>query len=146
MYDAVQLFAKALQDLDGSKAINFPPISCDSGLRGLDGSSIINFMKPSSIQGLTGKVKFDEQGFRSEFVLDLIYLTKDGLEKIGAWAPGKGINITKNMSNEYDTLLLQNKTLIVTTYVVTFFFLLLLTFDRCDSFLSCHIFFISLEP
>ncbi|KAF8784441.1 glutamate receptor ionotropic, kainate 2-like isoform X2 [Argiope bruennichi] len=117
MYDAVQLFAKALQDLDGSKAINFPPISCDSGLRGLDGSSIINFMKPSSIQGLTGKVKFDEQGFRSEFVLDLIYLTKDGLEKIGAWAPGKGINITKNMSNEYDTLLLQNKTLIVTTYV-----------------------------
>ncbi|GFR03456.1 glutamate receptor ionotropic, kainate 2 [Trichonephila clavata] len=117
MYDAVQLFAKALQDLDGSKSIYFPNISCDSGLRGLDGSSIINFMKPSSIQGLTGKVKFDEQGFRSEFVLDLIYLTKDGLEKIGVWAPGKGINITKNMSNEYDTLLLQNKTLIVTTYV-----------------------------
>ncbi|KAG8199188.1 hypothetical protein JTE90_016016 [Oedothorax gibbosus] len=118
MYDAVQLFAKALQDLDGSKSIiDFPPISCDSGLRGLDGSSIINFMKPSSIQGLTGKVKFDEQGFRSEFVLDLIYLTNNGLEKIGVWAPGKGINITKNMSNEYDTLLLQNKTLIVTTYV-----------------------------
>ncbi|GIX92217.1 glutamate receptor ionotropic, kainate 2 [Caerostris extrusa] len=48
MYDAVQLFAKALQDLDGSKSIYFPPISCDSGLRGLDGSSIINFMKPVS--------------------------------------------------------------------------------------------------
>lgn len=49
MYDAVQLFAKALQDLDGSKSIiDFPPISCDSGLRGLDGSSIINFMKPVS--------------------------------------------------------------------------------------------------
>ncbi|GFT15015.1 glutamate receptor, ionotropic kainate 3 [Trichonephila clavipes] len=46
MYDAVQLFAKALQDLDGSKSIYFPNISCDSGLRGLDGSSIINFMKP----------------------------------------------------------------------------------------------------
>ncbi|GFQ72094.1 glutamate receptor ionotropic, kainate 2 [Trichonephila clavata] len=48
MYDAVQLFAKALQDLDGSKSIYFPNISCDSGLRGLDGSSIINFMKPVS--------------------------------------------------------------------------------------------------
>lgn len=39
----------------------------------------------SSIQGLTGKVKFDEQGFRSEFVLDLIYLTKDGLEKVSSF-------------------------------------------------------------
>ena len=34
------------------------------------------------IEGLTGTVKFDNNGRRSEFILELVELTKDGLKKV----------------------------------------------------------------
>lgn len=117
MYDAVKLFAMALQDLDESKAIEFPPISCENGVRGSDGTSIINYMKPISLQGSTGKVAFDSQGFRSsEFVLDILHLTKRGILKIGYWTPETNVKILQHdISHAFDADLIRNKTLIVTT-------------------------------
>jgi ABC-type amino acid transport substrate-binding protein len=50
-------------------------------------------MKKISIDGLTGNIKFDEDGKRSEFVLDIIGLTDEGLQKIGNWDSTKGLNI-----------------------------------------------------
>ncbi|XP_013790790.1 glutamate receptor ionotropic, kainate 1-like, partial [Limulus polyphemus] len=119
IYDAVKLFAKALADFDTSKTVVFPPIFCESGEPSEDaiGTSIRNLMKLIKIQGLTGEVKFDQQGYRSEFHLDLLFLSQDGFKKIGGWHSSYGINITLNATSEYNSLLLQNKSLIVTTVI-----------------------------
>ncbi|XP_076373999.1 glutamate receptor ionotropic, kainate 2-like isoform X2 [Tachypleus tridentatus] len=119
IYDAVKLFTKALADFDTSKRIEFPPIFCKSGEPSEDaiGTSLRNLMKLIKIQGLTGEVKFDQQGYRSDFVLDLLFLFDDGLEKIGTWHSNYGVNITVNASSEYNALLMQNKSLIVTTVI-----------------------------
>lgn len=115
IYDAVQMFAKAIQELEKSRTIDFPPIQCDAGIRGSDGTSILNFMKSTTIRGLTGDVMFDLQGYRSHFFLDLMFLTSSGLTKIGTWNPESGLNVTSNITSDYFTLLLRNKTLVVTT-------------------------------
>ncbi|XP_076391789.1 kainate-type ionotropic glutamate receptor subunit 1D isoform X8 [Megachile rotundata] len=68
--------------------------------------------------GLTGIIKFDHQGFRSDFILDIIELNnKEGLKKIGTWNSTKGINFTRSYKEEYTQIVenLQNKTFIVTT-------------------------------
>nr|KAF7409253.1 hypothetical protein H0235_014105 [Vespula pensylvanica] len=68
--------------------------------------------------GLTGIIKFDHQGFRSDFILDIIELNnKDGLKKIGTWNSTKGINFTRSYGDVYTQIVenLQNKTFIVTT-------------------------------
>lgn len=72
--------------------------------------------------GLTGIIKFDHQGFRSDFVLDIIELnSKEGLKKIGTWNSTKGINFTRSYGDVYTQIVenLQNKTFIVTTILVS---------------------------
>lgn len=72
--------------------------------------------------GLTGIIKFDHQGFRSDFILDIIELNnKEGLKKIGTWNSTKGINFTRSYREEYTQIVenLQNKTFIVTTILVS---------------------------
>ena len=34
------------------------------------------------IEGLTGRIKFDQQGVRTEFELEIVELKKHGLEKV----------------------------------------------------------------
>ncbi|XP_011872466.1 PREDICTED: glutamate receptor ionotropic, kainate 2-like [Vollenhovia emeryi] len=73
---------------------------------------------PVEMTGLTGIIKFDHQGFRSDFVLDIIELNnKEGLKKIGTWNSTKGINFTRSYGDVYTQIVesLQNKTFIVTT-------------------------------
>nr|XP_053632783.1 glutamate receptor ionotropic, kainate 3-like [Cherax quadricarinatus] len=45
MYDAVQLFAKALDDLDRSRHIGVTPLECDGDITWVHGNSLINYMK-----------------------------------------------------------------------------------------------------
>ncbi|XP_076391786.1 kainate-type ionotropic glutamate receptor subunit 1D isoform X3 [Megachile rotundata] len=118
MYDAVHLFAKALHDLDTSQQIDIKPLSCESTDTWPHGYSLINYMKIVEMTGLTGIIKFDHQGFRSDFILDIIELNnKEGLKKIGTWNSTKGINFTRSYKEEYTQIVenLQNKTFIVTT-------------------------------
>lgn len=37
------------------------------------------------MEGLTGLIKFDTAGFRSDFQLDVVRVTENGLKKIGMW-------------------------------------------------------------
>ena len=69
------------------------------------------------MRGLTGVVKFDSQGFRTNFVLDIVELSKDGLKKIGTWNSTEGVNFTRTYGEAYTQIVesLQNKTFIVTT-------------------------------
>ncbi|XP_072157051.1 glutamate receptor ionotropic, kainate 2 isoform X1 [Bemisia tabaci] len=116
MYDAVFLFAKALHELDSSQSIDIKPLSCDAVNTWLHGYSLINYMKIVEISGLTGVIKFDNQGFRSNFMLDVVELTKEGLTKIGTWNSTEGVNFTKSYGEAYAQVVesLHNKTFVVT--------------------------------
>ncbi|XP_045623949.1 glutamate receptor ionotropic, kainate 2 isoform X4 [Procambarus clarkii] len=147
MYDAVYLFAKALDDLDNSKEINIDRLYCEGDKAWQHGNSLINFMKwygsrPhtnsndgrrggmytlernythfSQVQasGLTGPIKFDTAGFRSEFQLDILEMDqKETLKKVGTWTKYGGANYTRTWAELVDAmeLNLQNRTLIVST-------------------------------
>ncbi|XP_033212072.1 glutamate receptor ionotropic, kainate 2 isoform X2 [Belonocnema kinseyi] len=118
MYDAVYLFAKALHVLDSSQQIDIKPLSCEATITWDHGYSLINYMKVVEMTGLSGIIKFDHQGFRSDFVLDIIELnTKEGLKNIGTWNSTKGVNFTRSFGDVYTEIVesLQNKTFIVTT-------------------------------
>lgn len=73
------------------------------------------------MKGLTGVIKFDHQGFRSDFTLDIIELTRDGLQKAGTWNSSEGVNYTRSYGENQKQIveILQNKTLIVTTILVS---------------------------
>lgn len=73
------------------------------------------------MKGLTGVIKFDNQGFRSSFSLDIIELGKDGLRKIGTWNTSEGVNLTRTYGEVYTQIVesLHNKTFIVTTILVS---------------------------
>ncbi|XP_018331081.1 glutamate receptor ionotropic, kainate 2 isoform X2 [Agrilus planipennis] len=117
MYDAVHLFAKALHDLDTSQQIDIKPLSCDAVDTWPHGYSLINYMKIVEMRGLTGIIRFDHQGFRSDFVLDIVELGREGLKKIGSWNASRGVNFTRTYGEAYTQIveILQNKTFVVTT-------------------------------
>ena len=47
------------------------------------------------LEGLTGKIKFDSRGLRSDFELDIVELKKDGLQKV---------DMNKSFLNSKDTV------------------------------------------
>ena len=73
------------------------------------------------MRGLTGVIKFDHEGFRSNFELDVVELNKDGLKKIGTWNSTEGINFTRGYSEVLTQIVesLQNRTFVVTTILVS---------------------------
>ena len=80
------------------------------------------FLKQVEMKGLTGTIKFDQHGLRSDFKLEIVELKKDGLQKVGVWMEETGANFTRNFTESYNEIVdsLQNKTLIVTTIFVSF--------------------------
>ncbi|KAF2364828.1 Ionotropic glutamate receptor L-glutamate and glycine-binding domain [Trinorchestia longiramus] len=197
MYDAVHLFARALDDLDRSREVDITPLYCEGVKTWPHGSSLINFMKWYSshrseqdptggmsgpydsrnpgamtmmpnmpygmppngrpglgvippigspmdnrygsmmmplgmpytnmshrpfdmvqVYGLTGLIKFDTRGFRTDFELDILELdSKVGLKKVGVWTMDGGANYTRYLveASSGVALNLQNRTLVVTT-------------------------------
>ncbi|XP_076624322.1 glutamate receptor ionotropic, kainate 2 isoform X1 [Colletes latitarsis] len=85
MYDAVQLFARAFKRLKDAIHGDVKQLSCNGSLSWEHGYSLSNFMRLSEMEGLTGLIKFDTAGFRSDFQLDVLRLAEDGLKKIGVW-------------------------------------------------------------
>lgn len=88
-----------------------------------------------AIQGLTGTVRFDSRGFRSDFALRVLELSKHGLVEVGSWTPNGGVtlignysavvkavtvtkNITKFIELDDEDEPLKNKTLTVATLIV----------------------------
>ena len=64
------------------KVINMVPLSCTSDNTWEHGNSLINYMKMADINGLTGRIKFDENGLRTDFELEIVELKKHGLDKV----------------------------------------------------------------
>ncbi|KAL7026707.1 hypothetical protein ACKWTF_005134 [Chironomus riparius] len=117
MYDAVHLFAKALHDLDSSQQIDIHPLSCDNQDTWPHGYSLINYMKIVEMRGLTDVIKFDHQGFRTDFILDIIELSPLGLRKVGTWNSTQGVNLTRTYGDQQKEIkeILANRTLVVST-------------------------------
>lgn len=71
IYDAVQVFARALTELDRSQDIQTSSLDCNLENTWQHGNSLINYMKLVQMDGLTGPIKFDARGFRTDFNMDI---------------------------------------------------------------------------
>ena len=91
-------------------------------------------MKLVEIHGLTGLVKFDQYGLRTDFSLDIVELHKSGLEKVGTWHDRFGIEFDRltSLKSSEPKKTIENKTIVVTTIKVCRFHLHISSFD-------CHI-------
>ncbi|KAJ8944594.1 hypothetical protein NQ318_006008 [Aromia moschata] len=75
-YDAIMMFAEAIKAASPIKPIG--SMSCHDGTEIFSsGTSLINFMRTLEYKGLTGRVKFDITGFRTNFGLDIIELKEE---------------------------------------------------------------------
>lgn len=72
---------------------------------------------------MSGLVKFDHQGFRSDFLLNIVELTSEGLQDIGTWNASEGLNITRQQLGDKmisgDKGSWANRTFIVLTALVS---------------------------
>ena len=102
------------------QVVTTQPLSCSGEETWQHGNSLVNYMKLVEMEGLTGTVKFDQHGFRTDFRLEIVELKKHGLEKVGTWHDLNGIKFSRNFTETYSEIVesLQNKTLIVTTIKV----------------------------
>ncbi|XP_077485672.1 glutamate receptor ionotropic, kainate 2-like isoform X1 [Amblyomma americanum] len=121
MYDAVRLFATALRDLQPNNGpkIQVRPLSCETEEPWSQGNSFVKYMRMINVQGLTGNIRFNPNGHRTDMKLAILEITHNGLREAGEWTMHGGINITTNYSRQLEEarLHLMNKTLIVTTLV-----------------------------
>lgn len=79
------------------------------------------FYVKTSVQGLSGEVKFDYQGLRTDINMEIIELTTAGITNIGNWKTNSGLNIQRKHSSgaiDMDTRSLVNKSFIVMTALV----------------------------
>ncbi|XP_033217368.1 glutamate receptor ionotropic, kainate 2-like isoform X2 [Belonocnema kinseyi] len=112
MYDAVQFVALAFKNLTNSTKKIVRSLPCDGSEIWEHGETLTNYIRTGSMEGLTGIVKFDTRGYRSEFAVDILNLGEDGLKKIGIWNSTRGFKwIPKPVILEADTeLSLHNQT------------------------------------
>lgn len=89
IHDAIGTMALTLQGVDSSQYIDlFAPVSCNRSKPWPHGSTIVNFMRTSvELNGMTGKVRFNPLGHRSDYSLNIMRLSEDGPKIIGNWTP-----------------------------------------------------------
>lgn len=87
VHDAIESLAHALQGVDSSQYIDmFSPVSCKSSKPWPYGSTIVNYLRTSiDLQGMTGRIRFDSVGQRSDYTLNIMRITEDGPKVIGNW-------------------------------------------------------------
>lgn len=78
------------------------------------------FFSQVELRGLTNLIKFDNQGFRTDFLLDIVELSTNGMRKVGTWNSTQGVNFTRTFSEQQIEIVenLRNKTLVVTMILV----------------------------
>ena len=80
----IYLFIDIWQKIQPLKDVRtVPPLDCNSQQTWTHGSSLINYMKLQDFMGLSGRIKFDTYGKRTDFQLNVLELTRTGLETIG---------------------------------------------------------------
>ncbi|KAK7863959.1 hypothetical protein R5R35_000076 [Gryllus longicercus] len=115
MHDAVLLFGETLKNTIHSN-VSGQSLSCAGGDYWRHGHSLVNFMKAkTAVQGFSGKILFDNEGFRSNIELDIIEVVMDkGIQKVGTWNTTLGLNLTRVSPDvESGSESLMNRTFIV---------------------------------
>merc|ERR1719495_922533 len=120
IYDAVWTFAKALNDLDSLQSIQQQKLSCDEASPWADGEKVLSYLKEVEHIGLTGEIRFDADGYRTDFQLELMEKVRSRSKKTGIWTEKSGVNYTLTSTEIEGQMIekLQNKTLRVTTALV----------------------------
>ncbi|KAG4072066.1 hypothetical protein HA402_015565 [Bradysia odoriphaga] len=115
-FDGVLLLAEALKQLNGDQ-LKPKKLNCNNNEAWENGNSITNFMRNTVVQGLTGDIKFDNQGYRTVFAVDIVELTSAGVAKIGTWNSTDGLSVTRpnDQTGAIQAASLGNKTFIVLT-------------------------------
>eukprot|EP00090_Calanus_glacialis_P039909 TRINITY_DN6950_c0_g1_i1.p1 TRINITY_DN6950_c0_g1~~TRINITY_DN6950_c0_g1_i1.p1 ORF type:complete len:973 (-),score=205.08 TRINITY_DN6950_c0_g1_i1:162-3080(-) len=85
IYDSVHAFALALNELSEVQQVRQRPLDCAGQATWVHGNSLINYMKMVEFIGLSGPIKFDTSGLRTQFAMDLMELQMTGLTKVGTW-------------------------------------------------------------
>jgi len=85
IYDSVHAFALALNELSAVQQVRQRPLECAGQATWVHGNSLINYMKMVEFIGLSGPIKFDTSGLRTQFAMDLMELQMGGLTKVGTW-------------------------------------------------------------
>ena len=85
VHDAVFVFAKALNDLDSLQDMEMQSLECSRGRPWDDGEKVLGYVKEVEFTGLTGEIKFDADGFRSNFPLDLMEKFHNRMKKTAIW-------------------------------------------------------------
>ncbi|XP_059218524.1 glutamate receptor ionotropic, kainate 3 isoform X2 [Stomoxys calcitrans] len=116
VYDGVQLLAETFNH------VQFRPeaLNCNDDSSWDKGYTLVNYMKSLSIEGLSGEIKFDREGVRSSFALEVVELTVSGMQKIGTWKPEDGVVIDRPptiASGDLDMRSLVNKSFVVITAI-----------------------------
>ena len=109
-----------MQLMSNSKNSDDKCFSCDAGASWPDGEKLLNYLKEVDHVGLTGEIRFDSEGFRTDIQLDLIEKMRGRFKKTATWTPENGVNYTMT-TEEIGTNLIQklaNRTLRVTTTTV----------------------------
>ncbi|XP_062125741.1 glutamate receptor ionotropic, kainate 2 isoform X1 [Drosophila sulfurigaster albostrigata] len=116
IYDGIQLLAET------HKHINFRPIqlSCADDSTWDKGYTFVNYMKQLTLNGLTGTIRFDNEGLRTDFQLEVIELSVSGLLPIGQWSTENGFEMNRPAAThtlEPDMRSLMNKSFVVVTAI-----------------------------
>ncbi|KAH8323007.1 hypothetical protein KR074_002938, partial [Drosophila pseudoananassae] len=116
VYDGVQLLAETY------KHVNFRPValSCNDDSAWDKGYTLVNYMKSLTLNGLTGPIRFDYEGLRTDFELEVIELAVSGMQKIGQWSGEDGFQQNRPApahSLEPDMRSLVNKSFVVVTAI-----------------------------
>lgn len=79
IYDSVHAFALALNELTSVQQVRQKPLDCSGTVAWAHGNSLVNYMKMVEFIGLSGPIKFDASGLRTQFAMDLMELQMPGL-------------------------------------------------------------------
>ncbi|XP_077977877.1 glutamate receptor ionotropic, kainate 2-like [Glandiceps talaboti] len=118
IFDAVDVFTKALMGLDNAQNLQRYPLSCQRSNTWHVGHSLFNQLTfVHNFSGLTGSIEFDDKGVRTNVTMDMLELHDAKLIKVGFWEPSKGTNYTMvpSVVKPNVTNALKNRTFIVTT-------------------------------
>ncbi|XP_076995806.1 glutamate receptor 2 isoform X2 [Tamandua tetradactyla] len=120
-YDAVQVMTEAFRNLrkqriEISRRGNAGDCLANPAVPWGQGVEIERALKQVQVEGLSGNIKFDQNGKRINYSINIMELKTNGPRKIGYWSEVDKMVVTlTELPSGNDTSGLENKTVVVTT-------------------------------
>ncbi|XP_030045156.1 glutamate receptor 2-like, partial [Microcaecilia unicolor] len=120
-YDAVQVMTEAFRNLrkqriEIARRGNAGDCLANPAVPWGHGVEIERALKQVQVEGLSGNIKFDQNGKRINYTINIMELKSNGPRKIGYWSEVDKMVVTvTDVLSGNDSMGLENKTVIVTT-------------------------------